>query len=389
MARQEQAADVGAGRRRIVLFALPYQGHLGPMFLLAALLLDRGLAVTVLHTDFNAPDPACHPPDITFIPIHKSAASSCSRPPARRRSTRPWCRCGKTGRTSHAWCLMRSVSATASRNILAFPGIRNTGYFPMRDERRDETAPGLEPLRVRDLIREEWLDENRMCIFMAQPADAMRSPMSGVIINTFDAIEAAELDKLQAELSLLAFAVGPLHKLSTATAAAKDAFTLRAPHRGCLVWLHAQPPWSVLYVSLGSMAMVTRAMFDEIAWGLSASSVPFLWVVRPGSINGAAGEVDTAAVQPLPDGVDMSRGMVVPWAPRREVLAHPATGGFGTHCGRNSTLESICEGVPMLAQPCFGDQMVNVRYVTHQWAVGMELSEVFDHARVAEAVREL
>jgi UDP:flavonoid glycosyltransferase YjiC (YdhE family) len=43
----------------------------------------------------------------------------------------------------------------------------------------------------------------------------------------------------------------------------------------------------------------------------------------------------------------------------------------------------------MLAQPCFGDQTVNARYVTHQWGVGLELGEVFDRDRVAEAVRKL
>ncbi|KAF0913931.1 hypothetical protein E2562_025346 [Oryza meyeriana var. granulata] len=74
-------------------------------------------------------------------------------------------------------------------------------------------------------------------------------------------------------------------------------------------------------------------------------------------------------------------------AERRDVLAHPAIGGFWTHCGWNSTLESICEGVPMIVQPCFGDRMVNARYVTHQWGVGKELGEVFDRDRVAEAVK--
>uniref|UniRef100_A0A0D9WXN5 Glycosyltransferase n=1 Tax=Leersia perrieri TaxID=77586 RepID=A0A0D9WXN5_9ORYZ len=419
MARQEPAADVGTSRRRVVLFPLPYQGHLSPMFQLAALLRDRGLAVTVLHTDLNAPDPARHPPDIAFVPIHESLAeeeegteldlvsrflvidAACEAPfrtalASLREKAEDDVACvvldahwlsalAAMPQLGVPVLALRTVSAATSRNILAFPGL-----FVHADERRDETVPGLEPLRVRDLIRQDWLDDSKKCSFMAQLADAMRSPMCGVILNTFDVIEAQELEKLQDELSVRAFAVGPLHKLSPPppSAAEEDTF-LHAPHRGCLVWLDAQPPQSVLYVSLGSMASVGRAVFDEMAWGLAASGVPFLWVVRPGSINGAAGELDAAAMPPLPDGVDMSRGMVVPWAPQREVLAHPATGGFWTHCGWNSTLESICEGVPMLAQPCFGDQLVNSRYVTHQWGVGMELGEVFDRVRVAEAVREL
>uniref|UniRef100_A0A0D9WXN2 Uncharacterized protein n=1 Tax=Leersia perrieri TaxID=77586 RepID=A0A0D9WXN2_9ORYZ len=74
MARQEPAADVGTSRRRVVLFPLPYQGHLSPIFQLTALLRDRGLAVSILHTNLNAPDPARHPPDIAFVPIHESLA---------------------------------------------------------------------------------------------------------------------------------------------------------------------------------------------------------------------------------------------------------------------------------------------------------------------------
>ncbi|PQP92587.1 UDP-glycosyltransferase 76F1-like [Prunus yedoensis var. nudiflora] len=56
------------------------------------------------------------------------------------------------------------------------------------------------------------------------------------------------------------------------------------------------------------------------------------------------------------------RGHIVQWAPRKQVLAHPAVGAFWTHNGWNSTLESVCEGVPMICMPCFTDQLVKARY---------------------------
>ncbi|GJN25026.1 hypothetical protein PR202_gb12808 [Eleusine coracana subsp. coracana] len=127
-----------------------------------------------------------------------------------------------------------------------------------------------------------------------------------------------------------------------------------------------------------------------MAWGLATSGVPFLWVVRPGSVHGVC--EDEALSLLLPDEVKdeiRNRGKVVTWAPQKQVLAHSAIGAFWTHCGWNSMLESLCEGVPMIVQPCFADQMVTARYVTHQWRVGLEVGEVVERASVAKAVRKV
>jgi UDP-glucosyltransferase BX8/BX9 len=112
----------------------------------------------------------------------------------------------------------------------------------------------------------------------------VRASASGVVINTFERMEASELAKIQRELSRPAFAVGPLHLLSQAPAEQ----SLHAPDRGCLAWLDDHPPRSVLYVSLGSVACVDRGAFVEMAWGLARSGVSFLWVVRPGLVDGVA-----------------------------------------------------------------------------------------------------
>uniref|UniRef100_J3MJP5 Glycosyltransferase n=1 Tax=Oryza brachyantha TaxID=4533 RepID=J3MJP5_ORYBR len=270
--------------------------------------------------------------------------------------------------------------------MLSYSRLCSAGYLPIKEESRDEVLPPVEPLRGRDLIRVDGSDAERVREFIARVDNAMRAAAMGVVFNTFHAIEAPVLHKIRRQLLTRAtFAIGPMHRLL----GAPEEHGLHAPDRGCVAWLHAQAPRSVLYVSLGSVARIDREVFDEMAMGLAGSGVPFLWVIRPAFVTGTADGDAPPLPEPLAPVVADGKGKVVTWAPQRDVLAHPAIGGFWTHCGWNSTLESICEGVPMLVQPCFGDQTVNARYVTQQWGVGLELGEVFDRARVAEAVRKL
>ncbi|KAH1081023.1 hypothetical protein J1N35_020784 [Gossypium stocksii] len=59
------------------------------------------------------------------------------------------------------------------------------------------------------------------------------------------------------------------------------------------------------------------------------------------------------------------KGLVVPsWAPQMEILGHGSTGGFLTHCGWNSVLESIANGVPMIAWPLYAEQRMNAVLLT-------------------------
>ena len=125
----------------------------------------------------------------------------------------------------------------------------------------------------------------------------------------------------------------------------------------------------------------------EVAWGLANSNLPFLWVVRPGSVRGSQW------TEQLPESfIDRvgERCHIVKWAPQKEVLAHPSVGGFWSHCGWNSTLESISEGVPMICRPYSFDQRVNTRYISYVWRMGMELeSDELERGEIERAVRRL
>ena len=46
---------------------------------------------------------------------------------------------------------------------------------------------------------------------------------------------------------------------------------------------------------------------------------------------------------------------IVSWIPQNDILGHPSTKVFVTHCGLNSMLESVYHSVPMVALPLVGD----------------------------------
>ena len=70
------------------------------------------------------------------------------------------------------------------------------------------------------------------------------------------------------------------------------------------------------------------------------------------------------------------------------MLQHEAVGVFLTHSGWNSTLESLCAGVPMLSWPFFAEQQTNCRYKRTEWGVGMEIGGEVRRDELADILRE-
>ncbi|XP_019653845.1 UDP-glucuronosyltransferase 1-10 isoform X3 [Ailuropoda melanoleuca] len=52
---------------------------------------------------------------------------------------------------------------------------------------------------------------------------------------------------------------------------------------------------------------------------------------------------------------------LVKWLPQNDLLGHPKTRAFITHSGSHGIYEGICNGVPMVMLPLFGDQMDNAK----------------------------
>ncbi|XP_059063745.1 linamarin synthase 2-like [Cryptomeria japonica] len=114
-----------------------------------------------------------------------------------------------------------------------------------------------------------------------------------------------------------------------------------------------------------------KEQLEELAIGLEKSQHPFLWVLR----------MDIAGGMPatLPEGFEertKDRGLIVKWAPQVKVLSHPSVGGFISHCGWNSCLESMSMGIPILGWPYFADQFLDCRFCKDVWKIGIDLEGV-------------
>uniref|UniRef100_A0A803KPY5 Uncharacterized protein n=1 Tax=Chenopodium quinoa TaxID=63459 RepID=A0A803KPY5_CHEQI len=145
------------------------------------------------------------------------------------------------------------------------------------------------------------------------------------------------------------FEVGPL---SLVVAPSKVADTYN-----CLGWLDKQRANSVVYVSFGYVATPTPNELFTLAEALQASGLKFLWYIFP---NGFLEN-------------NKENGMVVPWAPRKDVLAHDAVGVYITHFGYHSVFESVEAEVSMIGRPFLGDNKLNGRLVEAVWKIGLQV----------------
>ncbi|CAA2971593.1 7-deoxyloganetic acid glucosyltransferase-like [Olea europaea subsp. europaea] len=274
---------------------------------------------------------------------------------------------------------------------LCLPKLIEAGEVPFKGDNLDEivvNAPGKEGfLRRRDLpgfYRTKDLNDPNIQSVLKENRNL---PLSqGLILNTFEELDASILSEMSKVCPKI-YAVGPLHThVKTRLRTGTTSNSILKEDRSCIPWLDMQPLKSVLFVSIGSLAVMTKEQLMEIWYGLVNSGTRFLWVRRPGSVVGLDKEFEIS--------MDFSqatkeRGYIVSWAPQEEVLAHPAIGGFLTHSGWNSTLESIVEGKPMICWPYYVDQQVNSRYVGEFWKLGLDMKDICDRVKVEGMIKEL
>ncbi|KAK1560476.1 hypothetical protein Q3G72_016866 [Acer saccharum] len=163
--------------------------------------------------------------------------------------------------------------------------------------------------------------------------------------------------------------VGPLFMNPKAANSAVRGDFMKADD-SIIEWLDSKPPSSVVYISFGSVVYLKQEQVDEIAYGLLNSGVSFLWVMKPPQKDAGL------ELLVLPDGFLEKvgdNGKVVQWSPQEKVLAHPSVACFATHCGWNSTMESLSSGMPVIAFPQWGDQVTDAVYLVDVFKTGIRM----------------
>ncbi|KAK1412872.1 hypothetical protein QVD17_34452 [Tagetes erecta] len=213
---------------------------------------------------------------------------------------------------------------------------------------------------------------------------------NGVLCNTVKEIEPLGLEAMRNYFKLPVWCVGPLIPLklliknmsldtSMGVTSQRSGKKLGIDPKYCMEWLDSHQTRSVVYISFGSENAISESQMMELANGLEESKKPFIWVIRP-----PIGFDPKGDFQPewLPSGfVDRvsKQGLVVTgWAPQLEILCHQSTGAFLSHCGWNSVLESLSQGVPIIGWPLGGEQGYNAKMLAEELGVSVVLARWSD-----------
>jgi hypothetical protein len=154
-----------------------------------------------------------------------------------------------------------------------------------------------------------------------------------------------------------------------------------------LEWLDRQRAASVVFVSFGSEVFLSGDQIHELALGLEASGFPFLWCLRI-PLYSDGGRDDPLRF--LPEGFEtriQDRGLVVQgWVPQVRILSHSSVGGFLSHGGWNSAMESLSFGIPLMILPIQYDQGFNARLIATELKAGIEIERGDDGSFLREKI---
>lgn len=267
-------------------------------------------------------------------------------------------------------------TAMALSLFLYLPKLDETVSCEYRELKEPVTIPGCIPIHGKELLDPVQNRKDEAYKWLLHHTKRYRLA-EGIMVNSFMELEPGAIKALQEKEpgKPLVYPVGPLVKMDFKVVADDGSSNSK-----CMRWLDEQPRGSVLFVSFGSGGTLSYDQINELALGLEMSEQRFLWVVRSPSDKAANATYFSVHSQDdplafLPKGFldrTRGRGLVVPnWAPQAQILGHESTGGFLTHCGWNSALESVVNGVPLVVWPLYAEQKMNALMFTHDIKVAL------------------
>ncbi|KMT08455.1 hypothetical protein BVRB_6g141320 [Beta vulgaris subsp. vulgaris] len=189
--------------------------------------------------------------------------------------------------------------------------------------------------------------------------------VKGIIVNTFVELESYAIQTLHDHDKIPnVYPVGSVVALDVHNRYGGGGPQLEDRDDSIMRWLDEQPLSSVVFLCFGSMGSFDEEQMKEIANGLDRCGHRFLWSLRRPSSRGKVVLPSENVIfeEALPEGfLDRTthRGKIIGWASQVQILAHQAIGGFVSHCGWNSILESLWFGVPIATWPIYSEQQLN------------------------------
>lgn len=196
----------------------------------------------------------------------------------------------------------------------------------------------------------------------------------GIIVNTFVELEPYSVNGVCSRQVPPVYPIGPVLDLAGPAQWHPD----QVHHRKVMTWLDDQPPSSVVFLCFGSMGSLSGAQVKEIAIGLERTGLHFLWALRgpPKTLLHLPTDYENPK-EVLPNGFlerTAGVGLVCGWVSQVSILAHKAIGGFVSHCGWNSILESLWHGVPIATWPVYAEQQMNAFQMVRELGLAVEIT---------------
>lgn len=426
-----------AQKKHFLLVTVTLQGHLNPMLRLAQRLVSKGINVTIatnnhvsshrmlkstraftnnLHAAAAAQNTAPKPPGISLVFFSDglilefdrnkdvdSFIKSLRTTGAKTLSTlvadfiaqddkfsciicnpfMPWV--ADTAAEYGIPCAVLWIQACTVLSVY-YLYFKNFNLFPAIDENPDKSLelPAVSVLQVKDLP--SFILPSSPPIFRETLSHFFQNldKIKWVLVNSF-----AEMEKEAVSFMGVLHPIYPIGPLVSPFLLGEEEKTIGSvdiwdAENSCIEWLDKKPPSSVIYISFGSISVLSQKQMDDLAMGLKNSNKPFLWVIRTAEKNSEkkGGELPAKFKEETKE-----KGLVVTWCPQEKVLLHQAVACFITHCGWNSALETVVAGVPVVAYPGWTDQPTVAKFLVDVLKIGIRVKAEDEVASAGEVER--